>query len=369
MFGLLKIWWYSYLLREYCSPHVFIAFRKSVHRAAESLGQMRNRRAIRPLERALSSRPSKERTRNSDDIAYHNPLGDEELHLIIVKALAQLGAVEPLTKSLKYEPHYPAVRCAIVRALGQSGDLNAFEALYGDAVLFADDPEVRCAAVRALGQLGEKRAVTRLSHLLFDNDETVRRAAGEVCAELADSEDVNKLVDRITHHSEYQIRRAAAEILVQIARRNPRLLVSRWRSVERQVKQLEQRHVDSHYDRHHHLDESLGSHTDGNGRDDYEHGDQPAGDYHTDHGFDFDGSFPELPAKFRSPTKRKRTAMRKASAPVAQNAKSTLTLTCPKCSQELKVSSSAVGRRGKCPHCMAIVQIPDADAGDSGLDF
>jgi HEAT repeat protein len=106
--------------------------------AATALGQIGDRRAVKPLAAVLKDKS------NSDDVRQ-----------AAIQALGQIGdahAVKPLIAALKHGGNDDNVRRAAAEALGQIGDASAVKSL-GIALKYKS-LEVRKAAVQALGQIG-----------------------------------------------------------------------------------------------------------------------------------------------------------------------------------------------------------------------
>jgi HEAT repeat protein len=103
-----------------------------------------------------------------------------------ISDLRKLGpsAVEYLIINLWDEDRM--VRLAAVDALGEIGDVRAFEHL--ESMLDDPDSDVRFACVVALGNLGDKRAVGTLARACHDSNGFVRTMAREMMKKLELSE-------------------------------------------------------------------------------------------------------------------------------------------------------------------------------------
>jgi HEAT repeat protein len=183
-----------------------------VHKdAAETLGELKDARAVKPLAAAARK-----------DI-------DPEMRVIAIRALVKIGnarAVKPLIVALK--DGAPSVYEAAAAALGQIGDAHAVKPLilaeseqiasnkfsrgYSAAALLKigapaveqlivalknRDAYVRMVAATALGDIRDARALNPLLITLKDTDEEVRRRAADALGQLGDILAVEPLVDAL----------------------------------------------------------------------------------------------------------------------------------------------------------------------------
>lgn len=113
--------------------------------------------------------------------------------------IRDLRAVNPLIKRLTY-PMW-RVRWQSAIALGKIGDPRAVEPLI--SVLLSDhDPRVRDQAARALWKLEDRRAVSPLISALKDPDPHVRWAAAGALGAIGDRRAVIPLCELLRHHAE-----------------------------------------------------------------------------------------------------------------------------------------------------------------------
>jgi HEAT repeat protein len=161
-------------------------------KAAEVLGAIGDRTAVRPLARILGDREPTVRDKAAwalgllGDLEAATPLADLlrrdaslDVRMTAVTALGRLScraSVEPLLEGLQGEP--PRLRAASARAIGGMGEMLASgvrgeigRAKAGEALMIAlqdKDLAVRAAAIDALGALKEQRAVDPLAALVDD---------------------------------------------------------------------------------------------------------------------------------------------------------------------------------------------------------
>jgi len=77
----------------------------------------------------------------------------------------------------------PAVRLEVIRSLGQTGDLSAFQ-VFRDRMYCDEDPGVACAAATALGKILHPEAPSALLGVVFgDHSESVRLAAAKALSQ------------------------------------------------------------------------------------------------------------------------------------------------------------------------------------------
>lgn len=155
--------------------------------AAQTLGEIRNARAIKPLICALR---------------------DQGVRWDATEALGRIGgpAVEPLLAVLQ---EGGTVREDATRALGRIGE-PAVEPLLGK--LQDGDGEVRRSVAEALGKIGDQRAVEPLIAALQDEDRDVRWSTIEALGEIGDGRAVHRLIAAL-QHEDTEIRWRAASAL------------------------------------------------------------------------------------------------------------------------------------------------------------
>ena len=122
------------------------------------------------------------------------------------QALANIGAaaVSPMLERLPTAGRW--VRCDLVCALGDTGDLRAVEPLI--EALSDEDSFIRRTAAAGLGKLGDARAVEPLIETLSDERKPVRREA--IQALLRIGRPAVKSLDRVAAVSDSPVSRAAA---------------------------------------------------------------------------------------------------------------------------------------------------------------
>jgi HEAT repeat protein len=174
---------------------------KTRWQAAQTLGELRDARAVEPLIKALDDDNQWVRIVAAEALGQ---IGDQRAmqplifglrdHSIWVRrasvvALGQIGADEaipPLMNRLLDPPNqnWPEeLRDALARALGEIGE-PAIQTL----IFALDDPEpwVNCAAAQALGQIGDPEAIAPLATLTKHENRLVRSAATQALAQIAD---------------------------------------------------------------------------------------------------------------------------------------------------------------------------------------
>jgi len=142
-------------------------------KAAESLGELGDVKAIEPLVKALQDE-------------------DEDVRKCAVIALEKIGdkrAVVPLVKALQDD--FFKCREYAAEALGRIGDKSAVQPLIKS--LQDVDVDVRVNAAEALGLLGDKRAVGPLIGALEDETESVRINAAMALGKLGDKKAIAPL--------------------------------------------------------------------------------------------------------------------------------------------------------------------------------
>jgi len=162
--------------------------------AAKALGEIGDKRAVKPLVVALKDK-------------------DKDMRSSAAKVLGQIGdarAVEPLIAGLKDKDS--VVRNASARALGQIGDARAVVPLI--AALKDTDSYMRNASARALGQIGDARAVEPLFPLLKDKDSKLSNTAAKALGQIG-APAVEMLIYMLKD-KDWKIRIVAAEVLGQI---------------------------------------------------------------------------------------------------------------------------------------------------------
>jgi HEAT repeat protein len=154
--------------------------------AVQALGEIKDRRVVRPLLKALKSDDAAVCTAAVEALARVGSLEASQpimgmlrhkngkVRLAAVEALASLGvtsATEPL-RALISDPLWD-VRRATVETLGRLKDHQAVEALIG--TLADQDADVREATAMALGSISDRRAIGPLVLALKDSTSSVRR--------------------------------------------------------------------------------------------------------------------------------------------------------------------------------------------------
>jgi HEAT repeat protein len=189
--------------------------------AAEALGQARGPEVEKALLGLLEDKNSRVRitaARTLGRIGTENAAGTLIKRLAIDKdpvfrarAIESLGnlkdkrAVEPLIKSL--DDKVPEVRLAAARSLGMLGNENAEEVLI--AKLEKSSPELQKQIVLALGNLDCKKAAGPLARKLKDKDPELRKCVAESLGKLEDPESVDLLL-KCLGDTNPEVRNAAA---------------------------------------------------------------------------------------------------------------------------------------------------------------
>lgn len=136
---------------------------------------------------------------------------DPAVRPALVAALGATGgadAVEPLARLAREGD--PAARFAAVRALGRTGAPGALPPLL--EALAGGDPALEVAALSALGELGDPRGASPVEARLEEDDREVRRAAAAALRRLAPPAAAGRLV-RALDDGDWRIRLAAARTL------------------------------------------------------------------------------------------------------------------------------------------------------------
>jgi HEAT repeat protein len=163
--------------------------------AVQALGEIKDRRVVRPLLKALKS----------DDAA---------VCTAAVEALARVGSLEatqPIVGMLCHKNGQ--VRLAAVEALASLGVMGAAESLR----TLVSDPlwEVRRATIETLGRLKDHQAVEALIRTLADQDADVREATAMALGSISDRRAIGPLV-LVLKDSTSSVRRIAAGALSRI---------------------------------------------------------------------------------------------------------------------------------------------------------
>jgi HEAT repeat protein len=165
---------------------------RSVRRkAAETLGKLRDTRAVEPLIAALKDKDKGVRRKAAEALG----------------KLQGVQAVEPLIAALKDE--HELVRQVALRALGQIWQLPRL------AELGSSSRSMRREAVEALGKLRDARAVEPLIVALEDDDWWVRSGAARALRKLGDTRAVEPLI-AVLRDEEELVRQHALRALGQI---------------------------------------------------------------------------------------------------------------------------------------------------------
>ncbi|MGH7588407.1 MAG: HEAT repeat domain-containing protein, partial [Gemmatimonadota bacterium] len=162
--------------------------------ATETLGKLRDPRAVQALIQALRQDP------------------DPKVRAMAAWALGEIedpAAVSALSTALRADED-PQVRVQAAEALGNIEDVSAIDAL-GEAV---GDPavEVRREAVEALGNMDDSRVVAIVIPSLRDDDVEVRRSAADALGNTESSQAVEPLI-AATRDPDLEVRVYAIEAL------------------------------------------------------------------------------------------------------------------------------------------------------------
>jgi HEAT repeat protein len=180
--------------------------------AALALGKLKDKRAVAPLINAF--------LRNGRDL------------VALAQALGQLGdgrAARPLLDRVEDEYYGPA----IAEALGRLGDASAVEGLICS---MGGGPQARLAAAEALGRLGEPRW-----RALVRGDQGDFERLGEC----DDPRALGALIRALSCRRDPEARRAAASVLVTLAKKPSNALLSQWSRIG---ELFGKEHQDSHAD-------------------------------------------------------------------------------------------------------------------------
>jgi HEAT repeat protein len=301
--------------------------------AAGALAERKETRAVKPLLAGLST---------------------NHLCGIAAEALGKMGAKEAVPTLVKMlgrsEDVYRKVAAESLAKLGQprwqqfvrgespADFLHLCHAGTPDAVsplivaLSHVRGEVRSAVVEALGRLRDPAAVESLIKVLLprnkyswkDRGVGAAAVAARALGRLGGQDAVEALIQAVgrTGRGERTVRKAAAKALVRLAPLNPALIRAWWKEMR---PRLATAHGDSHRD--------------------HEPPSDCHGDKHTDVGTGVD-----LPEQL----------------PAASGAAG-ITVRCPNpaCARRLRVAAEHAGKRGRCPDCGQVIDIP-AGWGGSG---
>jgi HEAT repeat protein len=225
-------------------------------KAAQVLGQMKERRAVAPL---LTSTTAKEKEirlaalqalgeirdyQAADGLFVLVSDADAEIRKAALEALAKIGiSVERIKQDLtsdNWQTRVAAlstmgrlgdrqaiaiavsclkdkdyrVRVEAARLLGQFNDGSSVEGLL--QALRDNSAEVRVQAANTLGYIGDTRALSSLTTLLSDKDNRVSIAAAEALARLKD-ERATQILLKTLADSDWRIRSRSAQVLARVA--------------------------------------------------------------------------------------------------------------------------------------------------------
>jgi HEAT repeat protein len=158
----------------------------SVRQAAiESLGRVRDYRAVKPLLQLLGSELKADvllalsQLGSADAVpALLDLLKDKDMMIqtLAAEALGQIGDKQAVPQLIGLLKHRNVdVRVAAADALGKIGDPSANAPMI--SILSSDDLQLKRAAARSLGSVGDKDAIQPLLKMLNTGDNTVRREA------------------------------------------------------------------------------------------------------------------------------------------------------------------------------------------------
>jgi diguanylate cyclase (GGDEF)-like protein len=163
-------------------------------KAAKALGEIRDKRAVEPLIQALRDK-------------------NEDLRLQAAKALGEIEeakSVKPLIELLTDSD--AAVRAQVAEALGKIGDKSSVEALL--SALADKDWEVREKAALALGEIGDERAIESLIYAFTYEDAGTRLNAQSALIKIGERA-VGPLIEALKYQNE-EVRFQTAEALGEI---------------------------------------------------------------------------------------------------------------------------------------------------------
>jgi len=209
--------------------------------AATALGQIGDGRAARPLTEALEDDDERVRRRAISALGqiWRLPplvrLGDDSPAVRQGAALA-LGqvrdrrVVRPLVAALRDQDG--SVGASAATALGQLGDAQAVEPLVS-ALLTSKEPAARQSAAEALGNLGDRRAVEPLVAALKDRERDVRRRVATALGQLKDGRAIQPLIALCTDKG---VQERVVKALAQIGGPAVPALIAACREGERDVR-------------------------------------------------------------------------------------------------------------------------------------
>jgi len=200
--------------------------------AATALGKIGDAKAIGPLIVALGDYETpilpSERVRQAAAkalVEFGEPAVNPLIYAFVdksgwvrsgaVEVLGEIGepAIDPLIETLKSKEYGWGYRSNAAKALGEIGDLRAFDPLI-DA-LQDEYSGVRKEAATALGKIGDPRAVEPLIESLGDKDLGVRESAAQALGKIGDPRAVDPLIDAL--QDEYSgVRKEAIAALGEI---------------------------------------------------------------------------------------------------------------------------------------------------------
>lgn len=163
--------------------------------AAETLGVMGDKKALKPLTRALED-------------------SHGEVCVAAINALGKIGsrkAVRKLIKLLK-KSKYKHIKLRVVKTLGKIGDKRAVKPL----IKRINSKKIGIEVMGALGAIGDKRAIAPLSGQLANSDVKCRRAAVEALGRIGGNETIDALV-MAANDGDNTVRESAIKSLVALA--------------------------------------------------------------------------------------------------------------------------------------------------------
>jgi HEAT repeat protein len=179
---------------------LIVALKDNVTWSAAALGHIGDTRAVEPLIQTLESRRG--------------------IRMESIEALGRIGdtrAVEPLIETLESKDAY--VRRAAIESLGEIKDTQAVEPIMN--LVTAVDPRERRAAAMALGRFADARSVPYLEFLLFaEAYGYVRQAAAQALGQIGDAQSAELLVEALNDSYE-GVRETAAQALEQMGDNSP----------------------------------------------------------------------------------------------------------------------------------------------------
>lgn len=175
--------------------------------AACALGEIGDKRAIKPLKALLASDNSTLRLAAATALLQFD---DREAAEIIRRSLADNDSASDAAQAIGNSPH-PRAYPWLVDAMN------------------SEDSSARWAVAEALGKLGDKRAFSILVSALSDKDDSVRWYAAEALAKLKDERAVRPLIEIFVTDPDDYVREAAHDALHEITGRNFGWNYQRWR--------------------------------------------------------------------------------------------------------------------------------------------